>query len=99
MAHQPLVTNQLRLEQTTRLFKSIAHPIRLQIVLALAQRPMKEATLQKQLAVEQGLLAQHLLQLTNLGILASQERGKDVYYRIANPSLIELVQSLLTQIG
>ena len=79
------------LEGATECLKVMAHPVRLRIVDILMQGkfPVHEIARLCELPTHQ--TSEHLRLLQGRGLLASQCRGRAVYYRVANPRLPALL--------
>ncbi|UFH52511.1 metalloregulator ArsR/SmtB family transcription factor [Spirosoma sp. KNUC1025] len=83
-------------DQVAEILKTIGHPNRMRIVLALAgQSHMRVATLQEQLQIEPSLLSHHLTKLKDTGILASKRQGKDINYSLLDAALPLALKALL----
>ncbi|MBX3043189.1 MAG: winged helix-turn-helix transcriptional regulator [Candidatus Kapabacteria bacterium] len=64
--------------------KTIAHPVRLEIIELLeSSGTMGVTDLQQKLKIEQSLLSHHLTKMKDKGILCSERNGKNLYYSIA----------------
>jgi DNA-binding transcriptional ArsR family regulator len=79
------------LADVTECLKVLAHPLRLRIVdiLMQAELPVHEIARLCGLATHQ--TSEHLRLLQGRGLLASQRRGRAVYYRVADPRLPALL--------
>ncbi|WP_420150995.1 metalloregulator ArsR/SmtB family transcription factor [Spirosoma sp.] len=87
-------------EQAAELLKTIAHPLRLRILLTLLEKStLNVSPLQEHLRTDQSLLSQHLTKMKNRGILVSRRQGHEIYYSLADPSLIDEIKQLLNRIG
>lgn len=75
------------------LLKALGHPARLQIVEILAQQETCVCKLMPQLGLEQSNLSQHLKLLRRYGLVESRREGSQVIYRLANRSLINLINA------
>ncbi len=69
--------------------KVFSHPKRLELINALRDREMSVSQLSQKLGMAVGNLSQHLAMMRQRHILASRKEGNVVYYRIANPRLLE----------
>lgn len=88
--------NQSLTDQAADLLKTIAHPIRLRIVLALAEESsLKVSALQKHLQLEQSLVSHHLTKMKDRDILSSKRQGNEVYYALSNASLRKALPFLI----
>ncbi len=96
----PSASHAIRLDAATTVagaLKSIADPLRLRMLSAIATDPRGEACvcdLAELADVSQPTLSHHLKVLKDAGMLTSERRGTWVYYRIA-PSRREAVTALL----
>lgn len=82
------------LDQAAECLKIMAHPVRLRMVEILMQGefPVHEIAEMCQLPPAQA--CEHLRRLQGHGFLASDRRGKTVYYRIIHPTLPRLIQCI-----
>jgi len=74
--------------------RAIAHELRLAVLCHLIQGPMCVHELMEATGAAQSNLSQHLARMRLMGILVNEKRGQQVYYRLANPALADLVQAL-----
>lgn len=73
---------------------AMGHSIRLQIVHLLRQGPRRVNDIARELRVGQATISRHLSVLRNVGILSSQRQGTDIIYKIANPRIPEICESM-----
>ena len=82
--------------------KVFSHPKRLELINTLRDKEMSAGELGERLQLAPANLSQHLTMMRERHILASKKEGNVVYYRIANPRLLEafdlLREILFTQI-
>lgn len=69
--------------------KVFSHPKRLEIINVLRNREMSVGELSRRLELAIGNLSQHLAMMRERRILVTRKEGNVVYYRIANPRLLE----------
>lgn len=69
--------------------KVFSHPTRLELIDTLRDREMSASELGARLKLEPANLSQHLSMMRERHILVSRKEGNMVYYRIANPRLLE----------
>lgn len=74
--------------------RAIAHELRLTVLCHLLDGPKCVSDLMVVTGSSQSNLSQHLSKMRMLGILQTEKSGQHVYYKIANPAFVELVQSL-----
>ncbi len=69
--------------------KVFSHPKRLELINILRDKEMNVGELSQKLGLPIGNLSQHLAMMRQRRILVSRKGGNVVYYRIANPRLLE----------
>ena len=69
--------------------KVFSHPKRLELINLLRDKEMSAGELRERLGLTPANLSQHLTMMRERHILVSRKEGNVVYYRIANPHLIE----------
>jgi len=74
------------------LLRAIAHPARLQILLAIGEEEACVCHLEALFGWRQAYISQHLTAMRRAGLLQSRRRGKFVYYRLADARLLELIR-------
>ena len=80
------------IERIADLLKILAHPLRLKIILLLAQEDsLNVSTIEARLQIKQALLSTYLIKMRDKGFLTTEYRGKQNYYSLADPILIALV--------
>lgn len=76
------------------LLKSMAHPIRLEILCRLHEGECSVAELQASIQTTDGNLSQHLAVLRNQGIIACRREANFLFNRISDPRISELMHCL-----
>lgn len=77
-------------EAAAEKLKSLAHPKRLEILTQLVKmRNANVTALQDETQLPQPTLSQHLARMQRSGILIRTKRGTQVYYSLADPSIVE----------
>ncbi|MDP2953561.1 MAG: metalloregulator ArsR/SmtB family transcription factor [Chloroflexota bacterium] len=69
--------------------KVFSHPKRLELIDLLRNKEMGVTELSEKLGLASANLSQHLAMMRERHILASRKEGNQVYYRIANPKLLQ----------
>ncbi len=69
--------------------KVFSHPKRLELINILRDKEMSAGELGERLGLTPANLSQHLTMMRERHILVSRKEGNAVYYRIANPRLLE----------
>ena len=75
----------------SNLFKALSHPIRLQIVKLLKEKPLCVCDILPQIESEQSNTSQHLSVLKNQGIVESKKDGLMVIYKIKSPEVYQMI--------
>ncbi len=69
--------------------KVFSHPKRLELINLLRDKEIGASELGERLGLAPANLSQHLTMMRERHILVSRKEGNAVYYRIANPRLLE----------
>lgn len=80
------------LERMADVLRVLAHAQRLKLVALLEQQgeaPVHELTLA--LEMPQATVSQHLNRMRAVGLITCERRGKEVWYRIANPDVLTIL--------
>ena len=77
-----------------RLCSSMGHPIRLEIVHNLRDGPKCVHELAEILKQSQPMISRHLAVLRAIGVVLTDHQKQNVYYRISNPKLLDVCDSL-----
>ncbi len=79
-------------EIKANLFKGLAHPFRIRILeLLSAADEASVADLQRETGLEASHLSQHLSVLRRHRLVTSERRASHVYYRLAEPTVADLL--------
>lgn len=79
--------------KTGAFFRLISHPTRLKIIREIGNGEVCVCHLEAQLGLRQAYLSQHLMALRDAGILETERDGRFIYYRLADPAILDLIQS------
>jgi len=74
-----------------KLFRGLADPSRLSILIALKAGPRNVGQLVRTTGQSQPNVSQHLNCLRCCGLVVSERKGRFVYYRLASPRLLRLL--------
>ena len=83
-------------EVRAELLKTMAHPIRLQIVhdlLAAGRRNVR--CMEAHTGMSQSCISQHLQRLRSAGVVAAERVGNEVYYRAISGEAAKVVAALM----
>ena len=90
--------NRTDYEARAELLKTIAHPVRLQIVhdlLAVGRRNVR--CMEGHTGMSQSCISQHLQRLRAAGVVAAERVGNEVYYRAASKEAAKVVAVLMDE--
>lgn len=73
-----------------KVFKALSHETRLFIVDELSRGERCVCELTKMVGADISTISKHLSQLRAAGIIASDKRGMQVYYRLLTPCILQL---------
>lgn len=85
---------QKKYKQRSEIMKALAHPTRLFIVDFLASGEKCVCEIVEQVGVDISTISKHLLVMKNAGIIESEKRGLNVFYRLVCPCVSELFTCL-----
>jgi ArsR family transcriptional regulator len=74
--------------------KLLANPERLLLLCQLSQGEFSVGELEEQLDIHQPTLSQQLGVLRSQGVVATRREGKNIYYSVADPNLLEILMVL-----
>ena len=74
--------------------KVLSHPKRLELIDILRDKEVSAGELGERLGLAPANLSQHLTMMRERHILVSRKEGNVVYYRIANPKLLQAFDML-----
>ena len=76
-------------EHHAEMCKVFSNATRLMILNALREREMTVAAIAEQLGMALGTVSPHLLMMKQRRVLASRKQGTQVFYRLANPKMLQ----------
>jgi DNA-binding transcriptional ArsR family regulator len=74
--------------------KTLAHPVRLQIIEYLKTGEESVGKLEQELGVEQSSLSRHLAILRELGVLKARQEKKNVYYSLQDHDIFNVLRPI-----
>lgn len=81
-------------ERAAELMRSLSHPQRLLVLCALGGDEKSVAELRELLGIEQVPMSQQLMRLRADGLVEARREGTSVYYHIARPEVLQVVEAL-----
>jgi DNA-binding transcriptional ArsR family regulator len=85
--------NDATAERHARLFKALMHPVRLQILELLRGGEECVCHLEAHLEQRQAYVSQQLAVLRKAGLVADRREGPNIFYRIARPELLIMLDT------
>lgn len=81
-------------EEVAALLKQLSHPQRLLILCGLSEREMSVGEIEDSCGASQSAVSQFLKAMRLEGLVESRREGKQVFYRIADDRVHDLMKSL-----
>jgi len=78
-----------RYQFRARIAKALAHPSRLLMLDALAERETCVCELTELVGADQSTVSKHLAILRNVGVVDDDRRGNTVFYRLLTPCVLD----------
>lgn len=79
------------IEAKANVFKALGHPTRLRMAERLAAGELCVCELLDEIDADFSTVSKHLSILKQAGVVASEKRGKQVYYRLKVPCILNLM--------
>jgi ArsR family transcriptional regulator len=73
-------------------FRVLGHPVRVRMLQLLRGGELSVGALQEALELDSSGTSQHLAALRKQGLVMSRKEGTSVYYRVADPRTLELLE-------
>lgn len=89
----------LTVERAADLFGLLSTPVRLRIILELRSGEKSVGELLAGVQGGQPNMSQHLTMMYRAGLVARRKQGAQVYYRIANESVVSVCKIVCTQVA
>jgi DNA-binding transcriptional ArsR family regulator len=86
-------------EQVSRFFTILGQPARIQILLAIRTQEACVCHLEVVLGLRQASISQHLMAMRKAGLVTAKRDGRNIFYRLACPEIIDLVERTATLLG
>ena len=80
--------------------KVFSNPIRLEILNLLRDKEMSVTELIEKAKLSQANISQHLSIMKSKGIVTSNRKGKNIYYKLINPKIInafDMIREILSE--
>lgn len=83
-----------RAAQAASLMRLLGNERRLMILCQLLEGELSVGELQSRIGISQSALSQHLALLREEGAVASRRDGQAIYYRVADPAVLRVLETL-----
>jgi DNA-binding transcriptional ArsR family regulator len=80
-------------------FRVLAEPMRLRLLHALGNAEMSVSELVEATGAGQANVSKHLGILLDSGLVARRKKGLNVFYRVADPSIFEMCETVCSSLG
>ena len=80
--------------RAAQFLKALAHRDRLKLLCCLVENEVSVSELEEKVGISQSAVSQHLLKLKTEGVLTSRREGRQIFYSIADPLVLEIVSLL-----
>ncbi|MDA7708405.1 metalloregulator ArsR/SmtB family transcription factor [Flavobacteriaceae bacterium] len=83
----------LKLQQVAKILKTISHPVKLEILEVLeSNEPLDVGSICDKIGIncEISMMSHHLSKMKDNGVLVSEKKGKQVFYKIADRQLLSI---------
>ncbi|MBK5107623.1 MAG: helix-turn-helix transcriptional regulator [Anaerolineales bacterium] len=81
------------LETTAAFLRAISQPVKLEILLAIGTGEACVCHLEAAIGQRQAYISQQLMALREAGIVESRREGRNIFYRIKNLKILNLIQA------
>jgi ArsR family transcriptional regulator len=87
------------LEKMAQVLKAVSHPVRLQIINILLNGERSVGELVNAIGAKQSFTSIHLTIMRTRGILKTRRNGNQVYYRIENAGIRNILTSIVSNLA
>ena len=98
-AKLPKLTSLDALERAAECLKTLAHPHRLRMVQLLLRGRYTVGELAEACDIRSHMASEHLRLMQRCGFLVSEKAGRQVYYRVAEPHLVDILRCVEERFG
>ncbi len=86
--------NETELHRAVQGLRAITHELRLAILCHLMEGPLSVGEIIEKTGATQSNISQHLGKMHMLGLIQRERQGKQIYYRLADPKFIRIIEAL-----
>ncbi len=77
----------------------IGQPVRIQILLIIGKKEACVCHLESVLGLRQASISQHLMVLRKAGLVTPNRQGRNIYYSLAHPEVVDLLEQAAALAG
>lgn len=92
-------TAELEIGSISELLAVIGQPARIQILMVIRTQEACVCHLEAVLGMRQASISQHLMLLRKAGLVTSQRDGRNIFYRLADPKVGDLLEQAAGLVG
>ena len=81
-------------DRAARFLKSLAHRDRLKVLCVLIDAERTVSDIEAAVGASQSAISQHLSRLRDEGIVSARREGRQIFYKIQDPAVLDLVTVL-----
>lgn len=81
-------------QQASQFLKSLAHPVRLEVLCLLVDKELKVSDIQSRIPVSQSVLSQHLKILKDECLVETRRESQHIYYRTTDHKALKIINVL-----
>ena len=85
--------------EMAKILRTMAHPIRLQMLLGLCGNECNVNNVWQQLEISQPLASQHLIKMRKTGLLTATRKGKQICYHVSDERVRALLKHMCDLFG
>jgi DNA-binding transcriptional ArsR family regulator len=93
------LTDLQALNQAAECLRTLAHPHRLRMLQMLLQRDFPVGELAQACEIPSAMASEHLRLMQRCGFLISEKSGRNVFYRVADDHLANILQCVESRFG
>jgi DNA-binding transcriptional ArsR family regulator len=86
-------------EDLAEFFRVLGQPARIQILGLIGTREACVSHLEAYLGLRQSAISQHLMMLRDSGLVTANREGRNVFYRLTRPEVLELLSQAARLVG
>jgi DNA-binding transcriptional ArsR family regulator len=80
-------------------FNALSEPMRLRIIYAVCEQEKPVSQIVEEIGASQTNVSRHLNLMHRTGVLARRKEGNQVYYRVADPAMVDICRSVCVRIA